>query len=277
MDFIRKFDLFLNEKTFNIGKDVDFIYNKGFKPYLDILFNIKNPNAKIDFFKAIDKNNPNDRELLLATIDSSKLSTKKCKAAHEVNPITIKAGIKDYGSFYNPQKKLIWVSMNWHVVDMYRAYGIRAWERVRDGRERFRNELKVSAIKGTIYHELSHWLSDSLYNQHIAKRLEIAQKTQDASIVSRFGSALFTDFEIDAQVHAIKQIKRDYRKTFDSLTWMDIIKIKGTFHVIFKKLNTLKPEEQQIYFKLMSKRLARESLLSKGMTNSFFSAVKGAR
>jgi hypothetical protein len=140
--------------------------------------------------------------------------------------------------------------------------------------KQFFNEVSPASIKGTIYHELSHWISDSIYNRNISKRLEIAQQSGKLDILTKYGSNLFTDYELDAQVHAIKQLKRDYKKDWDKLTWSDIIEKKGSFDVIFKRLKTLNTRDQEEYFKRMIKRLNREGLLGKKLRNSFIKAME---
>jgi hypothetical protein len=79
----------------------------------------------------------------------------------------------------------------------------------------FRNEITETNIKGSIYHELSHWLNDTLHNKAVSKNMPI---TQDKIDKLWSGDVNFSDFEIDAQVHAIKQVKRNYKKDFDKLT-----------------------------------------------------------
>jgi hypothetical protein len=56
------------------------------------------------------------------------------------------------------------------------------------------------------------------HNQHISKKLQKSKETHDISVLQKHGTTLFTDYEIDAQVHALKQIKRNYKKEWDNLT-----------------------------------------------------------
>ena len=77
------------------------------------------------------------------------------------------------------------------------------------------------------------------------------------------------DYEIDAQVHAIKQLKRDFNKSWDFLSWHDIVQFKPSFDVIRNQLKQSTPKVQKDYFKRMTKRLNREKLLGKLMQKTF--------
>lgn len=264
-----KFLEYLNEKTFRIGGDVDLVYKKIFHPYIKLL-----PNFDM-FMDKVNKDKIKSNEYFFEVIFSHELKTKDCKEAHEVNPIGIKGGIFDTSS-YVPSLSLIKLSLNIGVINILQQN--RSKESIENligtaVSKRFFNELSPANLKGTIYHELSHWLNDSLHNKNISKRLKKAQQTQNYDILKKHGDAIFTDYELDAQVHAIKQLKRDYRKDWDKLTWYDIIEVKSSFDVIFSRLKHLNSKDQNEYFQRMIKRLNREGLLGKGLRNSFIKAI----
>lgn len=267
-----KFLEYLNERTFNIGVDVDYIYKELFHKYIKLLPDYDK------FFNEIEKKRISPTFYLFGMIQSSKLRTKDCKKAHELNPIDIKGGVFD-GNFYLPRQKAIEISLHKDVLLILRSNRSRnSVENLIGSKDinRFFNELTPPNIKGTIYHELSHWLNDSLHNWNISRRILKADQTQNYDILKKHGYALFTDYELDAQVHAIKQLKRNYKKDWDKLTWLDIINLKGSFDVIFTRLKTLNKKDQMDYFKRMSKRLNREKLLGKGLKNTFFEAIRKA-
>lgn len=258
---------YINEKTYRIGGDVDYIYKKLFQPYMKLLPDIDK------FINKVNKSNS-----VFGEMNSDELKSKDCKKAHKENPILITAGVFNTSS-YTPSKSLIKLALNYSVIDVLNKH--RSKEEIESmigsaTSKRFFNELSEPNIKGTIYHELSHWINDTIHNRHISKRLDKSLQFDDLSILLKYGSTLFTDYEIDAQVHAIKQLKRNYKKNWDKLSWMDIVSLKGNFNVIFTKLKTINKKEQTAYFKALTKRLNRENLLGKGLKNTFFDAIRKA-
>jgi len=263
-----RFRQYLNEKTYKISTDVDLIYNKYFKK---ILKPIQKGDIKT-FMSMLDKTRTIGGEYSFGNIESSKLKSKQSKIASDTNPVDIKMGVFDAGSFYRPSKNMIYLSLNKNVIsilstcveidDVKRRLGNKV-------AERFLNELSEGSMKGSIYHELSHWLNDTFHNFNITKRLDKAQKVQDMSIMQKGGSVLFTDYEIDAQVHAIKQLKRVYKKEWDTITWDKIVQYKASFNVIFDQLKRSPAKIQKSYMKTMLKRLNREKLLGKAMQRTF--------
>ena len=78
---MKTFKQFIKEKTYNIGKDVDMIYNKYFKKRID-----KITKGEYNFPRG---------EMTYGTFNSSELKTKDCQKAHEINPVDIYCGIFD--------------------------------------------------------------------------------------------------------------------------------------------------------------------------------------
>jgi len=268
-----KFRQYLNEKTYSIGADVDFIYNKYFKK---ILKPIQKGNIKA-FMSMLDKSKTIGGEYLFDTIESSKLKSKQSKKASEINSVDIKMGVFDNGSFYRPSDNTVSLSLNINVIPVLKTCVVLDDVKSRLGdkvAERLINELSEGSVKGSIYHELSHWLNDTFHNFNITKRLDKAQKVQDMSIMQKGGSTLFTDFEIDAQVHAIKQLKRVYKKEWETITWDQISQYKASFNVVFNQLKKSSAKVQKEYMKTMLKRLNREKLLGKGLQKSFKDMMK---
>jgi len=247
-----RFKQYLTEKTFAIGADVDYIYKKFFKRFIN------------NVSKGEIKNFP------VIKFSSSELKSKKAQKAHKENPVTIYTGVFNT-SAYIPFKSEIKLSLNGSVIDILKKHNIKEIEQMlgHDEFKRFMNELTPPTVKSTIYHELSHWISDTLYNKNITKRMGKAKEKNDYSLMLKFGETYFTDYELDAQVHAIKQLKRDYSKEWESLTWGDIITKKSSFHVVGKALKKAPKKAREDYRKRMIKRLNREKLLGKNMMNTF--------
>ena len=266
----------ITEKTFAIGADVDLIYKKYFKKVIDT-FNKKD----IKVFRKLMKKHEDGMAYAFGFDSSHMLKSKKCKEAHKLNPVYIHSGVFTDGSSYSPKRTgydaRVSLSLNHNVVELILSMGLEKLQMNFDDDntfERFKGEMSASSIKGTIYHELSHWLNDTLHNQNINKRLTKSRETHNPAIIKRFDKVNFTDFELDAQVHALKQMKRDYRKDWDKLSWYDIVQRKSFFDVWFKQLKSSSPKVQKKMHQLMIKRLNREKLLGKKMKTTFMGMLR---
>ena len=109
-----------------------------------------------------------------------------------------------------------------------------------------------TAIKTSIYHELSHWIRDSLDNQSVRKAI----KNRKAQIDSKV--------EIDAQVHVISLLHQMYKEEWDSLTLLDLMQLKPALRVPFRTTKDNKKRFNQ-YQKDLLTRLNREGILGKNM------------
>ena len=160
-----RFKQYLNEKTFSISADVDMIYKKYFLKYLKPFHKMKN-NDLTDFQNKIwcaSKKGKWD----FGTTTSEIFKSRTAKKAHELNPVTLMFGAVSDGSFYSYKEKVISVSLNSDIIDL--LVSGRSMDNIknlmitdRDRFERFKNELSEESVKATIYHELSHWINDSM-------------------------------------------------------------------------------------------------------------------
>jgi len=261
----------LNEKTARIGADVDMIYKLSFLKYEKIF---KKDDLQL-FIKEIQStNNIGNGQFIFNTFNSSILKSRDCRMAHDINPINIQCGLLN-GNFYRPIDKMIQISLNMsatNILIMHKIKNIDDLSKViknSDILERIQSEFDGKSIKGSIYHELSHWIDDSKHNFHITKMIKKASELQSTDIMKKDGSVVFTDYEIEAQVHAIKQLKREFNKSWDFITWNDIIQFKPSFDVIKNQLKQSKPIVQKNYYQRLIKRLNREKLLGKLMQKTF--------
>ncbi|NCO32190.1 hypothetical protein GW891_05525, partial [bacterium] len=127
--------------------------------------------------------------------------------------------------------------------------------------ERFFNEFSSKSFKATIYHELTHWIDDTLHNKFITKKIE---KAKDGDLKGKLGSVNHANFEINSQIHAIKQIKREMsQEDFDDLTWENLFKKKSSLMSNFKNFKDEKT--YNIFINNFVKRLHKEGLLPKKM------------
>jgi hypothetical protein len=72
-------------------------------------------------------------------------------------------------------------------------------------------------------------------------------------------------YEVDAQIHAIKQLKRTFKKEWDNLTLLDLFYKIPSLRNIAKSLYFLGKDVYKIWMKDLVKRMNRENLLGKFM------------
>jgi hypothetical protein len=271
----------ISEATLNLDEDVDYIFKKGFSKFFDKLLAGEQPRKR---------NVMNFTDVEFITINSSELNTGEAKQAHAVNPVTIKCGLwfsKKVNGSYNPSTQEIYISVNSSALSaLYKGYT--ATDIEPDNRESFRTETQTAhSVKSTIYHELSHWIRDSLKNRHIQK---VLGKTDTAGSASKAAKIMtgglpdvyMTNYEIDALIHSIKQFKRDIpQDEWDTLTFLDLIRKVPTINNVFNRLRSKwidyyaagmdksKPSWARNwakeFVKMLIKRMSRENLLGNNM------------
>ncbi len=256
-----RFEQYITEKTFNIDRDVDHLYKKGFKKFIDNLQ--KTGDIQIGL--------GSKKQLVTYQMASGKLKEEECKAAHALNPIMIFCGVSPTGgSFYLIDSNLIWISLQKDVIQLTQqaaTRGVPAWQTVPPRlRKSFKAELTEGRMKATIYHELSHWLNDTLHNYNITNIVRLAQELGNPSMkLLGKKSVDMTHFEIDAQIHGIKQIKRTYKDEWDTYTFDDILDLYPSLRATADNVYMYGKDVQSIWAKSILKRMAREKLLGKNM------------
>jgi hypothetical protein len=250
---------YLLEKLFDLDQDVDFIYDKFFKQFIN--------NFKLKKITKIDITNWKSKK-----IDSNELKTIDSKKAHIINPITITNDIlNNEGNFYAPNNNLINISIKVNVLLKYIEYNYND-EKIKKNLplyqyEIFKNELTESGIKSSIYHELSHWVSDSLYNRHMKNIIDLANKYNNPELLKlKQKDVNLTYFEIDAQIHAIKNLKKLYDFVWDKWSFENIFfnypALMATAKRVYKEYGQ---EVLNIWQRNLIKRMNREKLLGKNM------------
>lgn len=238
----------LTEELHNVDDDVDLLYNKFFKSDID----------EIKRSGIITKN-----LFKKYKIDTSILKNPKSIKTHKLNPCEIL--INRGGNSYNPAKHIINLSINDgavnYVIDGHKGNLKNAVDDTYDDlKDSLNNEFEEHKIKGSIHHELTHWIDDTLYNSHINKFINknIIDKKYNNTTVNTL------PFEINAQIHAIKQIKNKNEDKWDNLTFGDLIKFSPALSNIYR---TLSYDDKNEWIKKLKKRMYREGLLGKKMYN----------
>ena len=154
-------------KLYRVNKDVDMLYNKFFKKGV----------KEIEKTGIITKNT--FRPFLT---DSSILTSAICKKAHAKNPVIIYTNFldkfADVGSnHYSPTTDHISIGIQTSAY----FFAINQLNGVLDNAKNilsrtkqglFKTEFMEYKIKGTIHHELAHWLDDTLYGGFLENELQ---------------------------------------------------------------------------------------------------------
>lgn len=243
----------LLEKTFNLNKDVDYIYNKFFKA----------------FIKKVRADKWNGDALPYKEIHSADLITKDAKKAHELNPIRIVIG---NSNTYTPSNSKINLSPSKFAlgyISTNKGFS-NAIKHIKEfpNNPNLNDDISMEKMKASIYHELAHWIDDSTHNFYITRTLQRANHNKKhAREIMNQGHASVdqTSFEINAQIHALKQRKRTFSKSeWDNLKFDDILATVEPFKHL-RKMFKLNPKEYTEWRKKILKRLSREKLLGKNM------------
>jgi hypothetical protein len=285
----------LLEKTFAVSKDVNYIYKTCFKTLIDEIWIHAGSGKHLNFtspardrllnkssHKDIWKKVANGLDVTYKQIMSEDLPGKQAKEASKVNPTVITCGIYKEGNLYRPKEE--------YIAAGIKGPGGKTWDRgviilsinnsalktaLNNGMEyiqpsqlkSFTSEFKEARIKSTIAHELSHWLNDTMHNFHITKLIGTTRELAKPEILLLHKKDVnMTHFEIDAQIHGIKQLKMAHRKDWDKMTLADVFMEYNALRFmggnIYQKYGK---EIGDIWQKAVIKRMAREKLLGKNM------------
>jgi len=259
LSYIFDEELILKEATFKLNSDVDFLWSNYVKKLLDQYKS--NP-------KDIYENLSLKKEITLYIVLSSELPSDISQHADSYNPVEILIGFFPFNNQYRPKEKRIYLTLNKNAIIALGKEGIQNLNYYKKQYPYIQQEFEEESIKSTIAHELSHWLSDSIHNQNLKKLLsKLNKKYKNSSKSFPEIEFQFTMWhEIDANIHTIKQLKRNYsQKEWNKLSFNDLLNMKPSFGVMKKLINQLKPEQIQNFKKLFFGRLARENLLGDNM------------
>lgn len=244
----------LNEKLTNIEDDVDMLYELYFRAGVE----------EVERTREISGNTFEQTET-----DTSILKNEQCIKAHEMNPCTII--INKASNHYNPNKKVISIAISLqganYVINEFGGNLDRAISEM-DPKQAamMKREFTEAKIKGSIHHELVHWIDDTFNNQHIKKRIDKNISLHDAGEALPFDSVTVNAhyMEIQAQIHNIKQLYNKHSDEWDTLSFEDMIQLSPTLTNTYKSLPySLKME----WIKKIKMRMFREGLLGKRMFN----------
>lgn len=237
----------LSEKLTKVDTDVDFIYNKYFKKIMKHILDDKP--VKASLFKKIET-------------DTSILKDPICIEAHKKNPCKII--ISGRSNHYDPIRKIISICISPSAIDHLENCNnySNALHRLDDEYvPLFKSDLSEYRIKGTINHELVHWIDDTFNKQHIEKFIT---KNMGDSIkqAQQFKHINAHHIERQAQIHNIEQLYKQYNDQWDQMTFDDMIQKLPSISSFLKQMpNDIKTQWKEN----IKKRMNREGLLGKKM------------
>ena len=248
-------ELFVTEKLMSIDDDVDMIYDRYFKA---------------DFEKIAASGKLDADMFMSAKTDTSVLQSDLARQAHALNPCTIRINSQG-GNFYRPTENLINITINKNAFNVIMDFGDGSIEKTlkrlnATQAARLSREFKPSTIKGSINHELVHWIDDTLHSSFITRRIQKANLADRGGerFLSKRGIPVNADtMEIQSQVHNVLQLKRQHTDIWDELTFTEMIRLSPALSSIYFEMLD-EPYKTQ-WKKALKQRLYREGLLGKSM------------
>lgn len=253
-------DFLLQEKIFDIQHEVDFLYDRFFKKFIDVY-------QKDGTIGTI----PN-RLSMSGDEFMKNVKNEDIKEANGINPLKMIIISTDKGNMYVPNKAgaTLYISINGEAANLLNRYKNNVDFLSAMDQRFIKNELTSARVKGSIMHELSHWIRDSLNNQYLSKKLDknntvasSAEKLRNLNNGKNYGHQFLSPHELDAQVHAIVQFINSNPARWNRLTKLDDALFSMPFYKAISE--NLTPSEHAEWKKKILARLARENLMGKRM------------
>jgi hypothetical protein len=244
----------LSEKLASVDDDVEMLYAKYFEK--DI--------------KELERTGVITDEMFLpAETNTAMLRSPEAVEANNLNMCII--NINSGSNFYFPDRKMISISINVNAIDYVKQHdgNLKRAIDYLDDEMHIRNlsvDFTEERVKGTIHHELAHWIDDTMHNSHIKNSLRKARESGQKQLFSIPVNA--SKMEIHAQMHNIKQLHNKYSSSWDTLSFMDMINLSPPLIIVHSQL----PDSvKKTWIRDLKTRMHREGLLGKNMVNSAIS------
>lgn len=236
----------LTERLMGFDDDVEMIYNRFFKN---------------DYEKIMETGNLRGIDFKTHVFQSKELITPLANKVNNINPVLIKINMGN--NFYNPKNNIISIGyprLAYKFI-MNNANGnIEEASKFLDypQNKQILKEFASSTIKGSIHHELVHWADNILHNNHIDGYLD---KTMENPL--NIPTPINANYlEIQAQIHNIFQLKKEYKPFWDEFSFEDLISKSPVLTIVYKQL---KGSIKQKWKRDIIVRMNREGLLGKNM------------
>ena len=263
----------ITEAVFSIDDVVDYIFNKVYKDFFTAVAQYKNGNPPI-----LDRLELPD-EIIFTTGDIAQhVNNKKFIQAHELNPLIIKIGLGK--NYYQPLRNEMSIGFTPVLYQLIRSAIIQGdtYDQMISAirpdtlQKNADSEFTGVKVKGSIAHEISHWIDDTLHARHINTMLKKSEKTLDISKANAYMyrgevDIYLTDYEINAIIHDIVQIKRDVgQKKWDLMSFEDLLGKAVAINATYKRIKaTHTKADVSRFIKLLVSRMHREHLIGKNM------------
>lgn len=241
---MRSFE-FLTEATLDINDDVDMLYDYFFADLIDDIIN-----------------GEWDGKLYASETDTGQLQSPICQKANEINHCTILVNHEGHSNYYQPDTKTISLSLNQNALNVYRWYKDKAVNNVGNEGNRLRLELTPAIMKGSIQHELAHWIRDSLHG-NISPLIARAKEAGRNTVLPADQHINAHALERDSQIHNFVQLKREYSDVWDLMTFDQLLATSPALHSTYQNMPV---NLRQQWARKLRSRMAREGLLGKNMT-----------
>lgn len=247
-------EVLLSEKLLHVDNDVNFLFDKYFKHDVEMIQ--KTGIINKNMFKKFQTN-------------TSILKSDDCVRAHNLRPCVIQ--INSGGNFYNPKEDIIGIGYSKPAYDFVMDNGDGNIENSLiyldnpNQSKSLKLEFTEERIKGSIHHELAHWIDDTMNNNHLSAKIDkfIKHKTKNLGGIPVDASKM----EIQAQIHNIKQLHNKYRDVWDVLSFEDMIDLSPSLTNVNNKLNRYSTSNMigKKWRRELILRMNREGLLGKNM------------
>lgn len=245
----------LNERLTEVDQDVDMIYDKFFKDDVEKLN--KTNMISGDMF-----------ETKIGVLTTADLVGDEAREAHKLNPCGIVINNENLGgNYYSPNDNKIGFGINPNALN---------WVINNDGdlqlaiasldntfqKNKLPKEFGEAKIKGSIHHELAHWIDDTLHNKHIKKRIDKQHKmkTKDLGGIP----VDMTTMEIQGQIHNVKQLYNKHKDEWDELSFYDMLNLSPSLDYVYNKLR-INQDNLRKWVRSIKTRMYREGLLGRKM------------
>jgi hypothetical protein len=275
------------EKLFDINqKDVNIIFDM-VQNMISKFYDFRRKEFNVPELEKLEKYVSSKEGIYHKTTSKILVNSPDIAKANEISYVDIHIGLFDYAA-YRPEYNTIRVGVSYSpvnfIIDRFSS-SLSTSDPTRVSLDAVLKELPSSQvkmmeseftparIKGTIHHELSHWVDDMLHNMRISKglqkRADILNKDKTNNVPrankKTFGDTdiNMTDMEINSQVHTIQTLRRSYRKIWNQMTIYDLISKNSSLMSLYKSFKTEGREKE--WLRKIIQRLHREGLLGDNM------------
>jgi hypothetical protein len=235
------------EKLTAVDDDVNLIYDLYFKKDIEEIE--KTGIIKSSMFQ-------------ISETDTSILQSEESLKGNELAPCKILINRNQNG--YDPINKIILISVNFgaHNFALGEGGNIEKTSQILPEKQRnsFLREFTKEKIKGSIHHELTHWLDDVFHNEHILKRVKKQIEFGSRNLSGKSVNA--EKFEIQGQIHNIKQLHNSFLDRWNDMTFAEMISLSPALTSVYNQLTST---EHKQWKRDLKTRMSREGLLGINM------------